>query len=94
MQRTDIKPISVLKNKTAALVREVARGGKAVIITQHGAAKVVVLDFEEYQRWKEAMALLKLAAQGEADVAAGRTVSQEQAFARARKAIERAGKGS
>ena len=87
--KTDIKPISVLKNKTADLVREVSKGGRAVIITQHGEAKVVVLDFEEFQRWKDAMALLKILGQGEADVAAGRTRSQEKCFASARAAIPR-----
>ncbi len=35
------------------------------------------------------MALLKLLAQGEADVEAGRTVKQSDVFRRARKAIER-----
>jgi prevent-host-death family protein len=91
--KTDIRPISNLKNKTADIVREVAESRKAVIITQHGKAKVVMLDFEEYERWKETMAILKLIAQGEADVAAGRTVSQRQAFSSARAAIARARKG-
>ena len=67
--KTDIKPISVLKNKTADLVREVSKGGRTVIITQHGEAKVVVLGFQEFQRWKDTMAFLKIIAQGEADVA-------------------------
>jgi phage terminase Nu1 subunit (DNA packaging protein) len=35
------------------------------------------------------MALLKLLAQGEADVEAGRTVKQADVFRRARRAIER-----
>ena len=91
--KMDIKPISVLKNKTADLVREITASGRAVIITQHGKAKVVVLDFEEYQRWKEAMALLKIIAQGEADVTAGRTVSQDESFASARAAMGRVRKG-
>jgi prevent-host-death family protein len=90
---TDTRPISTLKNKTAELVREVVVGRRTVIITQHGKAKVVVLDFQEYERWKETMALLKLIAQGEADVVAGRTVSQRRAFSSAKAAIERARKG-
>jgi len=86
--KTDIKPISVLKNKTADLVREVSKGGRTVIITQHGEAKVVVLGFQEFQRWKDTMALLKIIAQGEADVALGRTISQDRAFAAARAGIQ------
>ena len=63
---------------------------KAVMITQNGEAKVVVMDVETYGRWRDAMALLKLVAQGEADVTAGRTVSQERALELAVAAIERA----
>ena len=84
----DIRPITYLKNNTADLVREVSEEEKAVIITQNGEAKVVVMDVDVFDRWQKAMAILKLAAQGEADVAAGRVVSQREAFAAARKAID------
>ena len=86
--RKDIKPITYLKNRTAELVREVNEEGRTVTITQNGEAKVVVMDVDTYDRWRSAMALLKALAQGEADVDAGRTVKQVEAFRRARKAIE------
>jgi prevent-host-death family protein len=85
-----VKPITYLKNHTADLVRDVSEEGKAVMITQNGEAKVVVMDVETYDRWRDAMALLKLVAQGEADVTAGRTVSQEEALKRAEAAIDKA----
>jgi len=88
--KESIKPITYLKNHTADLVRDVSKEGKAVVITQNGEAKVVVMDVETYGRWRDAMALLKLVAQGEADVAAGRTVPQKEALERAAAAIERA----
>jgi predicted transcriptional regulator len=47
------------------------------------------MDVESYDRWRSALALLKIIAQGEADVAAGRLVSQEEAFARASRALDR-----
>ena len=87
--RRDIKPITYLKNKTADLVREVSEQRRTVTITQNGEAKVVVMDVDTYDRWRSAMALLKALAQGEADVEAGRTVKQVDAFRRARRAIER-----
>jgi prevent-host-death family protein len=87
--KTDIRPISVLKNKTADIVREVARGDRTVIITQHGEAKVVVLGFDEFQRWKDAMALLEIVAQGEGNASTGRTLSQDKVFKAARAAIQR-----
>ena len=39
--------------------------------------------------WRNSLAMLKLVTQAEADVAAGRVVSQKEAFERARQAIAR-----
>ena len=86
----DVKPITYLKNKTADLVREVSESGRSMVITQNGVAKVVVMDVETYDRWRDALTILKLAAQSEAEAEAGRTVSQAQAFSAAEAAIERA----
>jgi prevent-host-death family protein len=88
-RRADVKPITYLKNRTAALIREVTEGGHAVTITQNGEARAVLMDVDTYDRWRAAMALLKLLAQGEADVEASRTVKQADVFRRARRAIER-----
>jgi len=88
--KKDVRPITHLKTKTADLVREVSEERRPITITQNGEAKVVVMDVETYDRWRDAMALLKALAQGEADVARGRTVKQAEAFRRAQRVIERA----
>ena len=88
--KESVKPITYLKNRTADLVREVSEDGTPVIITQNGEAKVVVLDIDTYGRWRDALALLKIVAQAEADVEAGRTVTQREALARAERTLERA----
>ena len=90
--KKDVRPITLLKSRTAELVREVSEEGRPITITQHGEAKVVVMDVETYDRWRAALALLKALAQGEADVERGRTVKQADAFRRAQKALERAGR--
>ncbi len=92
-QIADVKPITYLKNRTAELLREVSEGGHAVTITQNGEARAVLMDVDTYDRWRSAMALLKLLALGEADVEAGRTVKQSDVFQRARRAIERSASG-
>ena len=86
-RRNEIKPITYLKNKTADLVREVSEDHKTVTITQNGEAKVVVMDVDTYDRWQDALVILKLVAQGETDVAAGRVVPQREAIAAARAVI-------
>lgn len=88
--KTDVKPITYLKNRTAELVREVSKNGRTMVITQNGEAKVVVMDVETYNRWRNSLALMKIIAQGEADVDAERLVSQVDIFKGAEKAIKRA----
>ena len=90
-ERRDVRPITQLKTRTAELVREVSERGRPITITQNGEAKVVVMDVENYDRWRASLALLKLLAVGEADVERGRTVKQSEAFRRARKELERSG---
>ena len=66
-----------------------AKTGRPVTITQNGTAKVVVMDVATYDRWPAALALLKLASHAEADDAAGRTVSSDEAFRRAGRSVDR-----
>jgi prevent-host-death family protein len=89
MQRRDVKPITYLKNRTADLVRDVSEEHRTVTITQNGEARVVVMDVDTFDRWRSTMALLKMLAQSESDVEAGRTVTQADAVRRARRALKR-----
>ncbi len=86
----DIKPVTYLKNNASQLVRQVSERGRTVTITQNGEAKAVLMGVATYDRWKQAALVMKLIAQGEADVARGRTLSEKEALARAERAIERA----
>ncbi len=85
-----VKPITYLKNRTADVVRQVARDGRPMVITQRGQAKVVVMDVSAYDRWREALALLKLFSIGEEEARAGRVVSQKAALARIARATRSA----
>ena len=89
-QRANVKPITYLKNRTADVVREVSEEGQTLTITQNGEAKVVVMDVEIYDQWQRTTALLKMLAHAEADVDAGRTVSQADTFRRAETSLRRA----
>ncbi len=76
----DIKPVTYMKSRAAELLRTVGETRRPVVITQNGEPKGVLLDVESYQGLRDAVLLLKLAAQGEADVEAGRTVPQSEVF--------------
>jgi PHD/YefM family antitoxin component YafN of YafNO toxin-antitoxin module len=58
----------------------VGESRRSVVITQSGEPKGVLMDFATYQELREATLLLRLVAQGEADVRGGRTVPQDKVF--------------
>ena len=68
-------------------VDDAALGVDATSGQAGGAAKAVLMDVASYDKWRDTVALLQLIAQSEADLEAGRTVSQAEAFARAERAI-------
>lgn len=73
-----IKPISYFKAHAAEIIKELNRDHGTMIITQNGEAKAVIQDIEEYERIQEALALLKMIAQGQKDVEAGKTIPADQ----------------
>ena len=76
-----IAPISYLKAHAAQIIRDLCTRRGTMVITQNGQAKAVVQDIETYEQTQESLALLKLLAQGQHDVEAGRTKPVEKAFA-------------
>ena len=88
-----IKPITYLKNHTADVVKAVSENDTSIIITQNGEAKAVVMGTRMYERWRKALAMLKIAAQGEAAIKEGRFVSTAEAFKVAKEAIRRVERG-
>jgi prevent-host-death family protein len=80
----DIKPITYMKSRAAELLRTVGETRRPVVITQNGEPKGVLVDVTSYQELRDAVLLMKLIAQGEADVRAGRTVPQDEVFRKLR----------
>ncbi|CAB1064393.1 hypothetical protein D1BOALGB6SA_9185 [Olavius sp. associated proteobacterium Delta 1] len=68
-----IKPISYFKAHAADVIRELNEQHSTMIITQNGEAKAVIQDITEYERVQEALALLKMVAQGQKDFEDGKT---------------------
>ncbi len=78
---TSIKPISYLKSNAADIVKEFAINPEALIITQNGEAKMVVMDIHEYERQQETFALLKLIALGRREFEQGNYQEADAFFA-------------
>jgi prevent-host-death family protein len=79
---SQIKPISYLKANAAELLDRIAEDRRPLVITQNGEAKAVLQDVVSYEETQEALALLKILALGNEQVAAGRVASLDDVVAR------------
>jgi len=78
MKLSNVAPITELKRDAAALIERASEQRSPIVITQSGRATAVLQDVATFEQERRAFALLKLALQGDADVAAGRTVSRAE----------------
>ncbi len=78
----DIQPVTYLKSHAANLLQQVNDTHRPLIITQNGVARGVLQDPESFESTKNALAMLKLMVQGEADIRAGRVADQNEVFSR------------
>ncbi|MBK9085683.1 MAG: type II toxin-antitoxin system Phd/YefM family antitoxin [Sterolibacteriaceae bacterium] len=69
---SQVKPISYLKANAAEVLRHLAEQREPLVITQNGEAKAVLQDVATYEETQETLALLKILALGNQDVAAGK----------------------
>jgi prevent-host-death family protein len=72
---TQIRPISYLKANAAEVLQELTDQRQPIVITQNGEAKAVIQDVASYEETQETLALLKILALGNQQVAQGRVKS-------------------
>lgn len=70
---TQVKPISYLKANATEVLSEISECREPVIITQNGKAKAVLQDVISYEETQSTLALLKILALGNAQLAKGKT---------------------
>jgi len=85
----DVKPVTFMKTRAADLLRTVSESRRPVVITQSGKPRGVLMDFQSYRELRQATLLLRLLAQGEADVRSRKTVPQERVFSEMRSRLKR-----
>jgi len=64
----DIRSITDLKRKTNAILEQIHRTKRPVVLTVNGKAEAVLVDAEEYEKMLSAFNLLKLLVPAEEDV--------------------------
>ena len=77
-----IEPVTVLKTRSAELIRQAQETGQPIIITQNGKPTAVLQDVESFQRQREALTLLKILAKGDQELSEGKTISHDEVMRR------------
>lgn len=80
-----VKPISYFKAHASEIIRDVAKNGKTLVVTQKGEAKVVVQDIHEYEKIQESLALLKILSQSSHHLLDGKSKPFREVFKKLRK---------
>jgi len=81
---TQVKPISYLKANAAEVLAQLTANREPLLITQNGEAKAVLQDVASYEQAQETLAMLKVLALGNQDLAAGRVKPVAQVLTRLR----------
>ena len=79
---TQVKPISYLKAHAAEILATLGEQREPLVITQNGEAKAVLQDVVSYEATQETLALLKVLALGQQEVAAGKVKPLSDTVAR------------
>ena len=91
MQLTkNIQSISYLKANAAELVDQLEESGEPLVVTQHGKARLVVMDAASYDKLQEALALSKLLAMGRREAEAGKSRPAADVFGQLEKGFAKA----
>lgn len=81
---SQVKPISYLKANAAEVLTRLTEQREPMVITQNGEAKAVLQDVASFEEMQEALALLKILALGNQDVAASEVTPVADVVARLR----------
>jgi prevent-host-death family protein len=73
MLAANIKPISYLKANAAEVLKNLADNREPFLITQNGEARAVLQDIASYENTQETLALLKILALGNQEIAEAKT---------------------
>lgn len=80
--REGLKPLSEFRANAAAVIAQVRRTKRPVVLTQHGRGAAVLLDVDEYEALLERVELLQDVQTAERQLATGQGIAHEDVEAR------------
>lgn len=81
---SQVKPITYLKAHAAEVLAQLGQRREPLVITQNGEARAVLQDIASFEETQETLALLKILALGNQDLAAGKVKPLAEVVARLR----------
>ena len=75
-----VTSLNHFKADASQLIAAIRKSGETVTLTQNGEATAIVQDIEIYKKTQHVLLMLKLVAQGEADIRNGETADQAAVF--------------
>ena len=91
---SDIRSISYVKTNAADMRRQVRDTHNAIVITQNGEARALLIDPDAYQEMRYALGMLKLISQSEREVQGGQTAAHQELTAELRARVAQAQQAS
>ncbi len=79
-QHASIKPAIYFATHTTEVLHALAEGHSPYIITENGKETAIIQHIDAYKKIQKTLALLKILALGEKDIAEGRTTSDSDVF--------------
>ena len=83
--KQNIRTVTWMRSHAAQMLNQINRTRSPVIITKNGEVRAVIQDMESYEKTRAALPMMKLLAQGERDIQAGKFVDHRKLFAKLRK---------
>lgn len=87
-----IVPVTDLRQDAASFLKRVRESRDPLVITQRGRAAAVVLSVEAYERGEQERQILHLLANGEKEIAAGKSYDLDEVMADADDLLEELGR--
>lgn len=82
-----ILSISEFKADASRMLDKIRDEPGSLVLTQNGRARAVVEDYEQHQRQRKALLMLKMMVQGERDIEKGLLALQDEMFDSLRKRL-------
>ena len=76
----DIQPLSVFRKKASALIDELQKSRRPLVLTRNGRSAAVIVDVEEFERIMERLELLEDIQTARGQARRGETVPHEEAM--------------